>query len=238
MLSTIYVPIDYAGNGVDVDFDFPWRILAKVDLIVLQIDDATEVVTTLVLDTDYTIPDGDVDAAAGGTITLTGGALASGQTLYLIRRTTRTQLVNWAAGGSFDTAVLMKALDRLTMMIQSLDEDFRKTLHFRQASPTVDMIVPEPENGFFLGWVNNLLANVEIDTDMFLGDAEAPALNAGSFAVTFDTALANTNYQILSIAPNWLTSWYYENKTVNGFDVVFSNPAPASAEFTWRVRVI
>lgn len=238
MLQTVYTPISYAGNDVDADFDFPWRILAKADLIVLQIDDASEVVTTLVLDTDYTIPDADVDAAAGGTITLSGGALASGQTLYLIRFTTRTQLVNWGPGGAVDTAVLMKALDRLTMMIQSIDQALRKTLRFRQASPTVDMVVPEPQNGFLLGWVNDLLANVETDSDLFIGDVEAPAQDDESLTVVFDTPLANTDYQILGVSFNWLTSWNYANKTVNGFDIIFSNPAPASAELVWRVRVI
>lgn len=239
-ISTIYTPDFYDGNGVDTTFVFDWRILAKSDVVVKVLTVATEAVVTLVLDTDYTIADEWVDNEDGGEIDLTL-PLATGKRIWLIRETAKTQLVNLLEGSPFPAATVTKVFDRLTMMIQELKYLSRMALKFRAVSTFVDVDVPDPQEALFLSWINNLLVNramVEETDESTVGAEETITLNATTFAVVFGTPADNTNYQILSVGPNWLTSWFWSAKTVNGFTINFSNPAPASAKASWRVRFI
>jgi hypothetical protein len=236
MISSQYSPDFYNGDGIEDTFDFTFRILQKSDLLVKVLTVATGVVVTLVLDTDYTIADAWVDADGGGEI-VTTDPVATGDRIFLIRNTARTQLVNLVEGSPFPAATVTKVFDRLTMMIQELYYRNRQALKFRDVSTVKDKDVPDPQDGFFLGWLNQELANLEIDAFVFIGDTEAVSQDAVSFAVVFATPLADTSYDIMNVSFNWLTGWHYQNKTVNGFTIVFGNPAPAGAELVWRVKV-
>lgn len=236
MLSDIYEPDRYEGDGAEDTFEFTHRILQKADLVVNVVDGTTGDVTTLVLDTDYTIDDAFVNADAGGEI-VTTDPVADGDFIILIRRTARLQLVNIVEGSPFPAAVVTKVFDRLTMMIQELEYRIRQSLAFADSSAFVDIEVPEPEDETFLGWLNNELANLEVAAATYIGDTENPAQDDEDFAVVFDAALADTTYEVVSVATNWATAWSYGTKLTTGFTITFTNPAPASAELVWRVRV-
>ena len=154
MISTIYVPDHYPGDGVEDTFAFSWRILAKTDLVVLTKVIATGVVATLVLDTDFTVDDADVDTDDGGVIVLVDPAtdLPTGTSIYILRHTARTQLVNLEEGLGFTPALVMKALDRLTMIAQEQDEELSRALKFGQVSSYDDIDVPDPQADKVLGW--------------------------------------------------------------------------------------
>lgn len=232
MIQTIYDPEHYTGNNTVATFAFNWRILAKTDLLVLsRATDGT--VTTLVLDTDYTVPTSSVNNPAGGSITLTGGNLATGVQLFIVRATAETQLVHIEEGSPFPTATVEEVFDRLTMMIQELRYLLRQTLHFAQSSTEVDITAPEPSEGTFLGWVSGLLVNGTLLGDK--GAEESVTQDATTFDVVFATATADANYQIVSLTTNWATTVEWSAKATTGFTVTFGNPAPANAKLVWRV---
>jgi hypothetical protein len=230
-IQTQYLPEHYVGDGTTADLAFTWRILAKTDIIVLA-RDADDVVTTLTLDSDFTILDADVNTSSGGTVTLVVPATWDTQDIFIIRDTARTQLVNIEEGSPFPSATVVKVFDRLTMMIQELKYLYRQSLHFSLASTFKDIDVPDPENGTFLGWLDNLLINANIGD---MGDEEDVTQDAETFQVTFGSPLANADYQIVSLTANWTTTATWSNKLTTGFLVTFSSPAPASARLVWRV---
>lgn len=230
MIQSIYLPDVYEGDDVEDTFEFTFRILAKTDLIAI-VKDEDGVVTTLELDTDYTIADGDVNTDDGGDVVLED-PLTDGSTLYLYRFTARTQLINIEEGSPFPAATITKELDRIRMQIQELDEEVGRALKFAMASTFKDVDVPDPEEGTVLGWQDDELANVN------LGDKrneESVSEGAENFDVVFDEPEANANYLVLALTANWATTLEYSDKLITGFTVTFSNPAPAGAKLTWSI---
>lgn len=156
-ISTIYSPEHFVGDGTQDTYEFSWRILAKTDLVAIT-KTTLGVVTVLVLDTDYTIADADVNNSAGGEIVLTVD-LPNTVELFLIRATARTQEINIPEGQAFPSSVVNEGFDRLTMMIQEIDYAIRQCLRFPNSSTFVDIEVPEPENSLLLQWSSLILAN-------------------------------------------------------------------------------
>lgn len=117
-ISTTASRISYNGNGVTVAFSFPYRFLTNADLVVIRVA-ASGAETTLVLGTDYTVAGADDDA--GGTVTCTT-APASGTRLVIYRSVAITQEVDYITGDSFPAETHERALDRLTMVAQQLQD--------------------------------------------------------------------------------------------------------------------
>lgn len=230
-LQSIYQPEHYTGNGSTANLPFNWRILAKTDVVV-KAKNTSGVVTTLVLNTDFTIADADVNTDNGGNVVLTTPATWNTQEIFIIRDTSRTQLVNIESSTPFPAATVTKVFDRLTMMIQEMHYRDRKALRFADSSTFKDINVPDPLNGTFLGWLNSLLANINI------GDSrkeETVTLGATTKSVVFDSAQANANYLILGLTTNWATTTEWSNKLTTGFTVTFGTPAPTGAKLVWSV---
>ena len=118
-ISTTESKISYNGNGTTTAFAFPYRFLANGDLVVIRVAaDGTE--TTLVLNTDYTVTGADNDA--GGTVTCSV-APASGARLVIYRSVALTQETDYISGDAFPAETHERALDRLTMISQQLQEE-------------------------------------------------------------------------------------------------------------------
>lgn len=156
-IQSIYSPDHYSGDDVEDTFEFTFRILAKADLVAYTRDE-DDVIAILELDSDYEIDDADVDTDDGGSVVLTD-PLPDGTELFLVRKTTRTQLVNIEEGSPFPAAVVTKVFDRLTMMIQDVDYRLRQALAFSNASTFNDKDAPEPTNGKPLAWLSTALVN-------------------------------------------------------------------------------
>lgn len=114
----------YAGNDIADTFDYNFRIEDKTQVIVYETDD-TGVVTTLTVDTDYTVAGIGVDA--GGTITRVAGALPTGYTWYIRSNYNATQLTAFASQGGFFPGVHELAFDKLTFLIQQLQDGKART---------------------------------------------------------------------------------------------------------------
>jgi len=233
MIQIQYVPDSYSGNGIATSFAFNWPILRKQDLVAKTKIIATGVVVNLALDVDYSIADGDVGVAAGGGDVVLGVALPTGTNLYLQRETALTQLENFIEAGAFPAATMTTIADRLTMMIQETKWKIRTALKFADTSSFVDINVPDPVDGTFLGWLNNLLINTSQGQ---LGAEIDVTTGAASKLVSFAAPMPNTNYTVVGLTTNWNTTANWSLKTVNNFTVTFGTQAPAGAKLTWRVN--
>ena len=108
----------YSGNGSTTEFAITFKYLAKGDISVTLIDDATGAETTWVETTNYTL------TAPGETGTLTAlVAPASGETLVINRQMAATQVVDYVENDPFPADTHEEALDRLTMLIQQLGKE-------------------------------------------------------------------------------------------------------------------
>ncbi len=116
---------DYVGNGATDEYDYPFLIFANTDLLVTT-RDADGVESTLVLTTDYTV-DG-VGDADGGTITLTGGNLDSGETLTIRRVRPIKQNTDIRNQGEFFPETHEDAFDHFIMVDQQQQDEIDRAL--------------------------------------------------------------------------------------------------------------
>lgn len=140
--------VSYAGDGTTVDFSIPFTIHAKADVVVILRDaDGDEEVETL--DTDYEIND-DMD-----TLTWIQGdpvdPPAAGETLVILRDTAYTQAADWITGDPMLADVIETAADKLTMLIQQVQERVGRAAIVEWTSSLSDLELPV-EASKFLQW--------------------------------------------------------------------------------------
>lgn len=172
---------EYSGSGSTGPFTYNFRIVDKAHLEVLKIS-TTGTVSTLVLDTDYTVAG---VGNATGSITLTA-ALATGETLIILRKQPREQASTYTAE-DFPSGRLEKDLDKIVMWVQQADEVFRRVLKFAKASLKEDFDVPDPSGDKVLGWdstatklenktfATETIALIQARGDLITGDAAGKA---------------------------------------------------------------
>lgn len=111
----------FEGNGVTTLFPFAFKVFEPTDLWVVTVD-ATDVETTLVYGTDYSVlVNLDQNSNAGGSITLTS-PLPIGTTMVITTDLEALQPVDLTNQGGFYPSVINTALDRLTILVQQLAE--------------------------------------------------------------------------------------------------------------------
>ncbi|EPP0959105.1 hypothetical protein ACULX3_001719 [Cronobacter turicensis] len=115
---------NYTGNGVTTAFDYNFRVFKKSDLTVTVVD-LNENITTLVLDTDYTVS--GAGAYFGGKVNL-AIPLATGWKISIERSLPVTQETDLRNQGSFFPEIHEDAFDKLTMLIQQAFNMFRLSL--------------------------------------------------------------------------------------------------------------
>ena len=238
MLQTIFTPDHYTGTGLLTTYTFNWRILQKNDLVAIT-KDSSDVVTTLTLDTDYTIADGYVNNATGGQLVLTV-VLASGTELFLTRQTDLTQLVHLEEGSPMPSSVFEEIFDRLTMMAQELKYLFRQTLHFPDSSTSVDIDVVDPVAGSLLQWnaaadgVQNVLASALSITHTVID----VALNAGDSSAVITHNLGNSGAKVIGFSSTFHTAFKFVSQDANTITVELTVQAPAGGgTLTFEVAI-
>lgn len=115
---------EYTGNGVTTTFPYTFRIFQKSDLVV-QVFDLDENLTVLTLDTDYTVT--GAGGYVGGNVILTA-PLTSGYQISIMRDLPVTQDTDLRNQGSFFAEVHEDAFDKLTMLIQQVQNWFGLSL--------------------------------------------------------------------------------------------------------------
>lgn len=123
-VSTVVDHNDYTGNGVTTSFPYTFRIFKKTDLTVSVID-LSENISTLVLDTDYTVT--NAGGSNGGNVVLTA-PLETGWRISVARELEATQETDLRNQGKFFAEVHEDAFDKLTMLIQQVGSMFSLAL--------------------------------------------------------------------------------------------------------------
>lgn len=133
----------FIGNGSASVFAFSFRVFAASDLEVVRITVATGVETTLTINSAYTVSlNADQNSNPGGSITLTGGALASGYNLIITSAIANLQPTDLTNQGGFYPEVITDALDRATIQIQQLDEHVNRNLAYPITDPSTGFELP------------------------------------------------------------------------------------------------
>lgn len=148
-VSTTESRIGYNGNGATTVFAFPYRFLESSDLTVTLVRaDTTQVVQTL--NTDYTVTGAGNDA--GGTVTMVVPP-ATGQQLVIVRDVPLTQETDYISGDPFPAETHERALDKLTMISQRLNNLISRSIRLSDADLLVtSTILPAPSPGSSLIW--------------------------------------------------------------------------------------
>lgn len=135
---------DYAGDGATTAFSFPRLFLENDDLKVILRTDATgaEAVQTIV--THYTVT--GAENPGGGTVTMVTPP-ASGETLFIVRRTDEEQNTDYPSSPTYETA-----LDKLHLIVQDIQEKISRALKLTETTDTAELTLPEPEADKVLGW--------------------------------------------------------------------------------------
>ena len=117
MVTSEYAPVQQAGNGVIVAFNFNFKILAASDLVVSKLDASGNPSGTLVLGTDYTVTFDPV--AESGTVTYTVAPLNGGYSI-IARSSNNQQQTSLPAEGVMPAKVVETMVDKLTMLAQEV----------------------------------------------------------------------------------------------------------------------
>ncbi|MDY0872519.1 hypothetical protein [Dongia rigui] len=163
-LSTTTSRITYAGDGSTVSFAVPFSFFGADEIDVIERNAETGNETPKVLTTDYTVSGG---GGATGTVTAVAAPDAT-KSWTIARRTKRTQMIDYTPNDPFPAETHERALDRLTALVQELDEKLGRAAALSPTSPLINVTLPTPEAGRLLGWRGdaNGLENKNVPTGM------------------------------------------------------------------------
>ena len=116
--------IQFNGNGSTTVFAYNFKIFAQTDLSVI-LRSATGTETVQQLTTNYTVS--GVGAASGGNVTM-GTAPPSGTTLTILRVQPNLQGLDLVPNDPFPAGSMEDALDKLTFMVQTHDEEIGRSI--------------------------------------------------------------------------------------------------------------
>lgn len=151
--------ITYVGDGVTTNYTFPFNIYLSSDLTLQKLNVATGEITTLVLNSDYTVALTH-SAPSNGTVTLSV-ALASGYNLVILRSIPYTQLINIVNNSPTPASVTNEAYDRGVMLSQQLLELVSRSIT-QNAFSSNDLTFPSAVVGQCIGWAgDSTLTNLD-----------------------------------------------------------------------------
>lgn len=134
-LSTQLSKASFAGNGVTAVFPLPFPFLREADIKVLLSREGEE--TSLSLGTHYTLS--GAGQASGGALTMLAPP-ATGQTLVVWRAPDIVQEVDYVENSAFPAETHEAALDLLTMICQSLQEQLGRAVLYPVSTPDGDIL--------------------------------------------------------------------------------------------------
>ena len=122
-LSNSTSKVQYRGDGSQVEFPVPFYFLDDSHLNVVLYDSETDTETVKTITTHYAVAgEGEV---VGGSITMVT-APASHELLTILRDVPITQELNYRENSLFPANMTEQALDKITMILQQLDELIRR----------------------------------------------------------------------------------------------------------------
>ena len=216
----------YSGNGSTTAFAYNFKVFASSELkVFIRASTGAETLRSAGTgSTNYAVT--GVGAASGGTVTFVT-APASGETVVLLRDTGLTQNTDYLENDSFPANSHEEALDRLTHIVQELDEEVQRSF---KVSKTNAITTPEFTDAASaraskaLGFSSdgNTLAVVDsiiLPTSLSSAAGKMIRVNSGETAYEFQTP-AQTFTNLLATESNGLIahagSGSAEPRTITG----------------------
>lgn len=187
----------YACNGVTTVRTVPFRVLDETHLRVVKYTIATGAVVDLVLNTDFTVTN---VGAANATMTTIGASspYSSAYKLIALRNVPFSQAEDYVANDAFPAESHEAALDKLTMIVQQMQDVIDRSASFGEfAATSLQAILPTPVDGYGLVWdgVTGIIRNTTVS--MTTLEAQAAAL----YAIAADiTIVSGINAAVTTVA--------------------------------------
>ena len=227
----------YVGTGTTKTFPFSFKVFQASDVLVVKLNTTTNIESTLVLTTDYTISlNADQDNNPGGNITLTGEALAGGFTLVISSQVPYLQGTDITNMGGFYPNIIEDALDKLTIEAQQINQSLSRTLKTAITTPDgVDTTLPPPAANTIIKW-NSTASGLEavslsdLSTSIAYGTARSDVFTGDGLRQEFTLSHNPGSINNLDVSINGVTQ-------VNGVDfswtsgtvLTMSSPVPVGA---------
>lgn len=174
-----YQPIRQLGNGVTTAFSFNFRVLEDEQIVVYELPEGGE--QQVVDSNEYTV---NLTNSGGNVVFNT--APANGTVIVITRSTPQTQETPYKTSQGFPAAVVEGDFDKLTMMVQELQQDSDRSVKVDVTSGvTPDVLVNQVER------IYESVDNIDTVAD----DISNVNTTAGSIANVNTTAgaIANVN---------------------------------------------
>jgi len=209
--------VAYTGDGATKVYDYTYEIKLETDLLV-TVTDLSDVETTLVLATDYTVS--DVGIAGGGAITLVdagqawldgGGDLLTNFTLTLRRVLVLTQDTDIRNQGDFLPEVHEDEFDRSRMIDQQQQDELDRSIKLAESvdPATFDTIMPAAivgqdgvsiitnpaGDGFIVGPTASEIAAAQAEAVAAAASAAAALVSENAAAASASSILAAIPYR-------------------------------------------
>lgn len=211
---TTYAPVEEAGNGVKVAFDFAFKILAKTDLVVRKKSAAGVYGSVLTVDVDYTVVFDSI--AETGTVTYTVAPVNGGAS-NIQRSSDRTQATVYPREGTLPAKTTETALDKLTLLVQEIYYWLSKRVPAYAAQPSnpAQLIITTPTDRRAMVYVTNGDGTYNIspsvyDPDQAQADSAASAAAAAASAASAAAIVAAAyGYGLYSARPSPTSNFFY-----------------------------
>lgn len=205
--------VQYTGDGVSTAFatgsGFTFKDAADLKVTILSADGLTETVKTL--NTHYTVSGGN---GASGTVTFTGGNTpATGEKITITRNVIKTQETDYQSNDSFPAESHEQALDKLTFMVQQMQEELQRCIRVPISSNLVNPEIAVPSvGGAFVTWNQGLTGLTNSATLAFASYVEKSASytfgsDTGTAAINKIYGYNNTGAATFTVPPNATTAF-------------------------------
>lgn len=134
----------FNGNDLTTSFPFAFKVFDKGDLRVVRTM-PSGIEADLVLGSDYSVTlNPDQDATPGGTIAfpISGAPLAKGWKLTVVGDIDSLQPTDLTNQGGFYPQVIENAFDRLTMLVQQIEEELGRAIRVAVSDDPDDLALP------------------------------------------------------------------------------------------------
>jgi hypothetical protein len=183
-ISTTDNKVSYNGNGVTTVFAFPYLFFANTDLDVYSVS-PSGALTLLTPTTDYTVTGAGVES--GGTVT-TVVPPATGTQLLIVRVLSLTQETDYIEGDAFPAESHERALDRLTMITQQIQEEVDRSIKVQLGgTDNLDDLIDSINTAVSAAAASAVAADASADA----AAASAVAADASADAAAASVALVN-----------------------------------------------
>jgi len=143
-ISSAVSRVQYTGDGATSIYAYPFVIQAAADLLVTVRNSTTNVETTLVLNTDYTVS--GIGVTTGGNATLLGSfaPLTSGHVIAIRRAPQLTQSTDIRNQNEYLPEIHENALDRQVMLDQKQQDELDRSIKIMETETGTPLKVTLP----------------------------------------------------------------------------------------------